>query len=343
MKKHLSLAIFVMAVATIVSVALVSCKKDNENALLGKNNETSKSFDMRQIDDMSAYLKNFRQKMLEGKDCETLNLEDAAWHLASLMNYEHCNINVHFDDVRFDTLDMQINVTDGCVLMSDLREAYEQTWPIIKKFQDGLGLDNQNLRFVNMFISEDGNASIIMMTTFFSEEKDLDDHLWYFPNENYLDSIYDYYFDEYASYLWNYGAVRKLTTVINVIEGNRYDPSHPQSSNYTPTRIYTFYYNYWIDPYGSPFYYNSRLFSHFYNTIGIPDYYLDQDAMRYCLDSYSGLAYQWLNDNPSGIDGECPVYWAVIPEAIINSNIICHKLTVQYGSPNLVGPGPDPN
>ena len=344
MKKGIIWTIILMAVATIVSVAVVSCKKDNENALLGNNNETSKSFDMRQIDDMSAYLKNFRQKMLEGKDCETLSLEDAAWHLASLMNYEHCNTNVHFNDVRFDSIYMQVNVTDGVVLMGDLRTAYEQMWPAIQKFQKGLNLNNQNLRFVNMSISDSGKASITMMTTFFSDEKDLGDYLWYFPDIDYLDSICQLYFDEYAIYPWNYGAVRRLNSTINALEGNLYIPDYPQSSAYYPSRSYTFYYNLWVDPYNDPpfFYNNSRLFTYHYQGLGVPNgINISPEEMCYANDSYIGLGFEYLEANPNSLyPNERPVYWLVDPDTIVSSNIICHKLIVQYGCPILVGPGP---
>ena len=344
MNKRLTFAILMMAVATIISVAVVSCKKETQNALLNKQNRTT-SFDIGQINDMAAYLTEFKQKMLESKGDEALRLEDAAWHLASLANYEHCNINVHFDDVRFDSIYMQVNVTDGVVLMGDLRTAYEQMWPEIQKFQKGLNLNNQNLRFVNMSISDNGKASIIMMTTFFSGEKDLGDYLWYFPDMDYLDSVCQLYYDENTTYTWNNSAIKRLNTVINVLEGNLYIPSQPQSSAYSPTRYYVFYYNLWTDPFNlPPFYYNySRLFAKPYSgetsTVS-----LSPVEMCYCTDSYIGLGYYYLETHYDSLcPNERPVYWTVVSDKLTNPNVICHHLIVQYGVPILVDPNPGSN
>ena len=341
--KKLFISIFVMAVVAFTLVTVVSCKKDNQNALLGNNNETSKSFDMRQIDDMGAYLKDFKHKMLESKDGEALSLEDAAWHLASLANYEHCNINVHFDDVRFDTIYMQVNVTGGNVLMDDLCVAYEQMWPAIKKFQNSLGLDNQNLRFVNMSIADDGNAKIALMTTSCNE---LRDHLWYFSNATTLDSVCNCYYGQNSVYQWNTYATSNLTNVINIFEGNHY--TDPQSSCYIPTRFYVFNYNFWIDQYNqTPFYYNSRLFAKY--SLNDPysfSCYLNFSQMSYCTDSYLGMGIQYLNDNYY-VDDEYPISWSVSADYTQSSTptyyIYHHKLMVQYGQLCIVDPNPGHN
>lgn len=338
-KKYLTLAILVMVVATIVSVAIVSCKKEDNATLLGSPEKVA--FTPPQVDDMNTYLKDFKQKMLSATkgDDEMLSLEEAAWHLACLTNFEHCNICVHFNDVRFDTLDLSVDIINGHILMRELNTAYEIIWHEIEKFQAHLNLEGQNLRFVNLFISENGEVRIIMMTTFLSEEKDSDGHLWYFPNNDYCDSICDIYFDEYASYQWSTPASTKLQQIINVIDGNLIIPNSSLPSYYTPTRSYNFFFNVWVDPYNSPFSYNSRLFCHYY-TGNVPNIYLDKDKMCYCIDSYLGIGEQYLSDFPSGYTDERPVYWTIQP--ITSSQIIFHLLTVQYGKPNTDTPNPQP-
>lgn len=339
MKRNSVLAIVVMAILA-TTVAVVSCKKDNsKDIIMNDGTQLSEKASMRQIDDMAAYLKDFKQKMLESKSSETLNLEDAAWHLACLANLEHCNINVEFDDIRFDTVYMQVNVSEDGILMSDLRMAYEQMWPTIEKFQKGLGLDHQNLRFVNMSITESGLAGISMMTTFFSAEKL--DHLWYFPSSSYADSICDYFFDSGLMYVWNTGAISNLTAALNTLESH-YQSPYPGMMCYFPTRSYVFNANSWTDPYGSPFYNNSRLFAYYYGNLN-PTYYLTADEMCYCLDSYIGMAYSYLSSYPGIYDEELPVGWSISGTNNTQRKMLYHTLTVQYGRPSKIVPGPDPN
>lgn len=57
---------FIMAtllVAVAASVAFVSCKKESQDTLLN-NNQPVKAFTVPQVDDMNAYLKEFKQKMM---------------------------------------------------------------------------------------------------------------------------------------------------------------------------------------------------------------------------------------------------------------------------------------
>ena len=337
MKKSKAIIAITALAILATAVAVVSCKKDEQQDMSYSSSHLSATSNMRHIDDMGSYLKNFRKKMLESNGNETLSLEEAAWHLACMANIEHCNINVEFDDVRFDTVCMQVNVTDGGILMTDLRTVYEQMWPAIQRFQKGLNLDNQNLRFVNMSIFDDGNVEITMMTTSFSAERL--DHLWYFQNSNYADSICNQYYEEGLLYQWNNAAISHLTTALNIIGGHYQNT--PDLYCYIPTRSFVFNYNYWYDPYGSPFYNNSRLFTYYDGQTPKPNYYLDADEMCYCLDSYVGMGKSYIVQNPY-VQDERPVSWLITPLTPMQ-NLICHSLTVQYGQFSNGYPGPNPN
>lgn len=61
-RNNVCLAITVMALATIISVAVVSCKKETQNAPM-KPVETLQGFNPLEIEDMNAYLNGFRTKM----------------------------------------------------------------------------------------------------------------------------------------------------------------------------------------------------------------------------------------------------------------------------------------
>lgn len=331
------IAIITMAILAI-TVAFVSCKKDNENTLSPKAYNVQQSIDYRQIEDKLTYFEDFRQKMTESKGDDAYNLEDAAWHLACLANLDFCKVNVEYDNVQFDTVEMQICVTDGVVLLSDLNAAYQQMCNEIQQFKRGFNHENQNLYYTNVSISTDGTAKIALMTSFNSSSKDPWDHTWYYDDVFLAAYACDEFFSD-LYYSWNTTAASELQRVLNL-----YDHYENDSSNiyhiqviYLPTRSKTFDYSY-TDPYQSYFYNNSRVFAYLKYDVPTFSHYLELgEEMCYCLDSYLGLGYDFINDNLYA--DERPVNWIVTPKSTrfydTNQNptwwIHYHELHVDYG------------
>ena len=78
--KTKSFFIATLLVVAAISVVVVSCKKETASAVTDNKNESVQTFNPREIEDMNAYLKEFKQKMnstAKGED-ESLTLEDAA-------------------------------------------------------------------------------------------------------------------------------------------------------------------------------------------------------------------------------------------------------------------------
>lgn len=326
-----------LAIIILAIVAFVSCKKDNENILNAKDNNVQQSFDYRQIEDKITYFKDFRQKMADSKTDEAFNLEDAAWHLACLANLDFCKVNVEYNEVQFDTVEMQVNVTDGVVLLSDLGLAYEQMHDQIQQFKKGFTHNDQNLYFITASISADGNAKIALMSTYTSNSKYYWDHTWYYDDEwDAINAFYEY-FSEDSIYPWNTKAATELQRALNLVEhhGNNY------STCYLPTREQSFDYNNTYDPYQSGYYGNSRIFAK--RTISNRFVYnFNIDDMIYCLDSYLGEGYDFI----SSYTNECPICWTVTPKEkhFNNANYYYHQLHVDYGqlvSNNPSEPGQD--
>ena len=328
-KKSLFITLAVVIVAA--TVAFVSCKKETENALNQRGNNIQRTIDISQIDDMTAYFKDFRQKMKGSRGDGSMNIEDAAWHLASLANIDFCKVNVEYNDFKFDTIELQVNVTDGTLLMSDINVAYEQICAEIQQFKEGFSHNNENLYFINMFINDNGNAKITIKTTFVSNTRGLDNHLWYFPDTFcYIDSVCDYYFSNSIQYSWDSVARDELQRILNLFEHHE---NSPGIVCFIPTRSYTFEYPNWTDSYGSPFVCNSRLYagmSYIYHL----DYNLPPDEMCYCLDSYLGLGYDYISNNHY-VNNEFPMNWIVIDTTVLfdsQKQYSCfHNLKVEYG------------
>ena len=332
-----------IAAVAIVAIAMIvmSCKKENANVLNNKV-ESNPTFDPRQIKDMNVYLKEFRQKMTESKLNEAMSLGDAAWHLACLANFDFCRVDVEYNDFNFDTIEMQVKVTDGTMLMSDINVAFEEMRDKIMQFKQGFSLDNQNLYFINVSIKGDGKTSIAIKTTFVSSSKGLYDNLWYFPDTfGYVDSVCDYYFNSSYTYDWDNYAVSELERILNLFEHYNTNP-YPNGLCFAPTRSYTFSYPSCADPYGSPFVNDSRVFAALSYNYYL-NYDLDTDEMCYCLDSYLGLGYDYIEDH-FYVNNEHPVTWFV-KDTIAQSNhnkqyAFYHKLKVDYGQLFIVDPNP---
>ncbi len=332
------IAIIAMAIV-VTAVSIVSCKKDNQNSLNQKSYTIQQAVDYRQIEDISSYLKDFKKKMTESKGNEAYNLEDAAWHLASLANSEFCEVNVKYDNVQFDTVEMQIHISDDVVLLGDLNTAYEQMCTEIQQFKDGFIHNNQNLYYLNVSISTDGNAKIALMTSFNNNSKYLWDHTWHYNNEWAAYAACDSYFGDNTSYPWNTTAASELERVLNLIEHYENDSSDLNYIHvfYTPTQDHTFEYSNTLpDPYHSGFYNDSRVFA-YRNQESSLDYNLDEVQLCYCLDSYLGLGYNFIiNTYPN----ERPVCWRVSTDSkhLNYWYYYYHKLKVEYG--HLVADNP---
>lgn len=72
---------------TIVAAIIIACTKEKETIVSQSAIET---ITVSKEDDMSAYLKQFKEKMQSAtKGDETLSLEDARWHLEAVLNYTY--------------------------------------------------------------------------------------------------------------------------------------------------------------------------------------------------------------------------------------------------------------
>ena len=330
----LTFAILAMVVATVVSVAIVSCKKETSNVL--QSPQPTRTFVAPNIDDMNTYLKDFKQKMQSSTkgDSETLSLDEAAWHLACLANVDFCRVNVDYNNMQFDTIDMQVNAIDGFVTMYDLNTAYEQMRATIQQFQKEFSYCDQNLYFINMFIDESGHARIALTTSFVNHSKDIGDHIWYFEDSYILDTVCYYFFNNTTPYTWNGYGMTELQRILNLYEHHE---NTAISLCYIPTRNYTFNYPNWPDPYGNYFTGNSRVFAG--DVSWGTNFTLSQEVMCYCLDSYLGLGYDYIEDNPL-YDNEYPVNWSIADTIILFPShkfpTHMHLLTVQYGRPYVL-------
>lgn len=320
-KTNLLIATLLVVAAT---VATVSCKKQTPEVMLS-DSRPAKTFTVPQVDDMNAYLKDFKQRMQTSKGAEENTVAEAEWHLSSLANYDFANANVEYADIRFDTLYTHLSITKGMINMSDLNTAYSALSSAISDHMRDISLVNANIRFVDVAISGTGDVTAVLTITFDWG------HTWYFEDVFDANMNCSLYFSNYSTY-YSSGLGRiELQRVLNLIESHL-TPVWSPRIYYTQSREVVFNYNENIDPYGSPFFLNSRLCAS--STFLDPDISFE---MCYLLDSYLGLGYD--NILPTEVIGKWLVdYNTGYNYAYTPHQIGYHTLTVKYAIPHTIEP-----
>jgi hypothetical protein len=326
-KKNLFIATLLVVAAT--TIAVVSCKKETANSMLVNQPQASKMFYPEGVEDMNAYLKDFKHRMQTAtrNDNESLPLEEAAWYLSSVANYDFANVNVEFTDLRYDTLHYQVNVTNGQVSLANLNSLYTNVASDIDAFYQNLNLENKHFRFIGASISNNGEVEVSLITSFRSL-----DHVWYFSDPFWAGVICDSLFSEDLTYVWDGLAKSELERIMNLLEGHIYavqeQPAERAYYLYFTEVLFEYQNN--SDPNGSPFDWNSRLFVAQCDSYCVPE--LDTYKMCYCIDSYLDLPFTLINSHSNWIEIH-PVQWNIRCEVIPPSGgkwtTYCHDLKVK--------------
>lgn len=325
-----------LAMVIAAAVMATSCQKEKEKEENMKMTVSHFNPADLQIEDMNAYLEGFKEKMKNAStkgSTETMGIEEAAWHLSSVANYELANIGASHDTLRFDTLYCHIDVTDGMISIADMNAAYEEMSHAIVNFKKGLGCENPNFWFIGTKISENGEITIPLTTMFTANcSKYWGTHFWSFSNQTTADSICALYFDNTTTYYADSNAMSALEYALALsfthqLVGGEY-------LTYYTTKEYK-YQNH-TDAYGSNFYGNSRLYAS-------TNYYhspISYENMCYAFDSYSGLAITDSYMLPYN-----PIPTTFLIEFLPAMRLPCvgnHKLTIEYCHINGVDPTPGP-
>lgn len=166
MKNKFKIVMGAMALAVAV-VAIVACTKEKETKVAQKSNE---KVTISEEDDMSAYLKQFKEKMQSAsKGDETLSLEDARWHLEAVLNYTYGNAGQLFSDIQCDTFYYKLSVNGKEVTLSQLNEAFNVcAYNVEKSYRECVLPEKRILAIQTRFTidsKDDGVSSRIILNT----------------------------------------------------------------------------------------------------------------------------------------------------------------------------------
>ena len=120
--KKTRIIVGVLALAVVAAIVF-ACTKEKETRVTQSSNEMTS---VSKEDDMSAYLKQFKEKMQSAeKGDEALSLDDARWYLEAVLNYTYGDAGHLFSDIQYDTFYYKLPVRDGEITFGQLNEAFK--------------------------------------------------------------------------------------------------------------------------------------------------------------------------------------------------------------------------
>lgn len=321
--------IIAILLATAATITIVSCKKENTPVSSNSENTAKSFYQPPQVDNMLAYLKDFKQKIQVRGNDDTMKLDEASWHLASLANIDFGNVKNNYTNFRYDTLYNNVIVDNGSVTLSELNTVYNSMSNQILAFYQSLNLEDMAPRFIDVVVEEDGSVKIALMTSY----RDWGDHYWFLPDGyGVADSILNNLGVGYDScYALNGNFNSELQRVMNLLIRDYYNIPPSERIAYIPSRSYIIPYNEYTDPFGSCYIGNSRVM---YFLGHNPEVCYDEFA--YLVDSYMGLA---LNEMEST---EIMVLWfqPVFGYYTDKLTYTYHIPTIKYGLPLVIHDDP---
>ena len=121
MKKTI-LFIATLLVAAVISVAVVSCKKEKQETSSSNNTEQA----VQSADNMDEYLISFKKKLLSAqKGDETISIEQAQQDLGNLLNFDFGDANYETNIYQIDTINVKLTLSEGQVDFSELALTYQ--------------------------------------------------------------------------------------------------------------------------------------------------------------------------------------------------------------------------
>ena len=274
MKMKKNIALTIVFLAALAAAFIVSCKKDDNKTV---DEPQARSVALRQFElptDIDGYLTVLKQRLVEGDNGAPMGVDEAAWHLAALANYDFGYFNAEHNNLLKATLYGSVKITNGQILFPDLAEAYASIHETIESYYQKLDLDNKKVHFVDVIVSEEGVVTLPITVTYSDRHYD-----WHLADTTYCNA---YFVEE--SYPSFGDGMFLLDSVLNLIESFDTIPSLTQ--DYAVPCDYQFpdptdY----IDPDGSPNFINSRI----YCTKGSTQASIPNDDMCYYLQSYHAL------------------------------------------------------
>lgn len=140
-----------LALATMVVFIAIACNKERTDVL--NENETAL---VSKDDDMSAYLKQFKEKMQSAeKGDDMLSLEEARWHLEAVLNYTYGDVGHQTTDIQCDTFHYTLLTDGNGVTLSQLNQTFNAISNDVEKAHGKCNLPDKSILAIQAMFEND--------------------------------------------------------------------------------------------------------------------------------------------------------------------------------------------
>lgn len=269
---------------SMVAAIVIACTKEKETKVEQSSNQMTTVL---KEDDMSAYLKQFKEKMQSAdKGDEALSLEDARWHLEAVLNYSYGDAGNLVTEIQRDTFYYTMPLNGEMVTLVRLNEAFSSLSTDVEKAFAACDLPNKSIlalqtQFENETKDDAVMVRVVMDTRGLGPEFN---EYGFGPTDYWCEADHGGKCGQYSGQT-NIGAVQKLQTKINYRIPHRKCVGIGYYSDIESIHIYDdFIFNYLWDslaPYGYRVHYYGDLNENYPLCLSPDDlnYYLEE-AMK---------------------------------------------------------------
>ena len=217
--KNLKSIMATLMVALIVAFVCVGCKKEKETA---KPIDSAPTIEQ---DGMNAYLKDFKERMQSSEKAnETLNLEDAIWHLEAVLNYSYANAGNQITDIKCDTFIYTIQTLGDEMNLTQINDAFNDLSEDIEIAFNKSNLPNKNILSIQTEFENNAKTNTINVKNIVTTSGVSTVNMW-FDETDYWNEYYEDFGNgshgggkcgPYAGEGRNSGAPHELTKKLNM-------------------------------------------------------------------------------------------------------------------------------
>lgn len=213
--KKCGFLIVALALAVVI-FTIIACNKEKADTQKQAEEEI-----VSKEEDMSAYLKKFKEKMQSpSKGGETLSMEDARWHLEAVLNFTYGDAGHQTSDIQCDTLYYTIHANGDEITLAQLNDAFNALSYDVEKAYDNCLLPDKSVLAIQTSFENENKSGDVVVKSILNTRGFHPSNMWFdstdYWNEWYADFGDGYIYaggkcGPYAGECTNSGAPKELT------------------------------------------------------------------------------------------------------------------------------------
>ena len=181
----MGISAFALAVAIFFA-----CTKEKETKI--SHNNMRKAVVLKE-DDMSAYLKQFKEKMQSAtRGDESLSLEDAQWHLEAVLNYTYGEAGYQTTEIQCDTFYYELPTDGNEVTLARLNEAFITLSKDVENAYADCNLPEKSILAIQTVFGNESKDDDIVVRTILNIRGFVTIPMWFDSTDYWNEGYHDY-------------------------------------------------------------------------------------------------------------------------------------------------------